>query len=131
MLLVTAKAPDSASAVHDIDLFVHLVPSKLATLQESIGVPSSAALSSSTLTQDRTAAINRKSQIRATLVAVAAGVMITVAGISLLENFVSRPKHSDVRAVSVSASHEAPDRTHLGAPRMAGSLARSRRRRSG
>ncbi|HEY2044282.1 MAG TPA: hypothetical protein VGH11_16525 [Jatrophihabitans sp.] len=131
VLLVTATASDSASAVRDVDLFIHLVPSKLASLQESIGVPSSAALSSSAITQDRTAAINRKSQIRAILVAVAAGVVITVAGISLLENFVSRPKHSDVRAVSVSASHEAPDRTHLGAPRMASTVARSRRRRSG
>jgi hypothetical protein len=131
VLLVTAKAPDSASAVRDIDLFVHLVPSKLATLQESIGVPGSAALSSSMITQDRTGAINRKSQIRAALVAVAAGVMITVAGISLLENFLSRPKHSDVRAVAVPASHETPESGQVGAQGTTSALTRPRRRRSG
>ncbi|MGI8665377.1 MAG: hypothetical protein ACR2N4_05020, partial [Jatrophihabitans sp.] len=88
VLLVAADDTTSAAALQTLRGILSQATPRLTQLQDRLNVPQSTRLTADVFTQDPAAAVQRKSQIRAILVAFAAGIFATVmlvsAGDSLL-----------------------------------------------
>ena len=92
VLLVTAEAESPETAKTTLDLVVARVPLMLKQLQQNVGVPQSALIGSTIISRDPSPEVVRKSQVRAVLVAAAAGIGSTGLGIVLLDAVLRRPR---------------------------------------
>lgn len=123
VLLVDADNSSPALALQTLRAILAQAAPRLTQLQDSLSVPLNTRLTTNIFTQDSTAAPQRKSQIRAILVALAAGIFATVllvsAGDSLLLRR-SRRRLARKNAAVGAAGDEPPVAPHSrAAPRPA------------
>jgi hypothetical protein len=90
ILLVVAEDSTATGALHTLSGILSQAAPRLRQLQDELSVPESTRLTSNVFTQDSTAGIQRKSQLRAILVAFAAGIFVTVMLVSAADSLLSR-----------------------------------------
>lgn len=90
VLLVTIEDSTSAAALKTLDVVLKQLPRTLQQLQVQVGVPATSMIKSSIISQDSQPQIARKSQVRAVLVAGAAGAAGTALAAALLDGLLLR-----------------------------------------
>lgn len=90
VLLVAATNSTPDTALKTLQAILSQAEPRLDQLQDRLSVPANTRLSSEVFTQDSTAATQSKSQIRAILVALAAGLFLTVMLVSAGDSVISR-----------------------------------------
>jgi capsular polysaccharide biosynthesis protein len=101
ILLVVADDSTAAGALATMNGILSQAAPRLSLLQDDLSVPQNTRLTSNVFTQDSAASTQRKSQIRAVLVAFAAGVFITIMLVSAADSVLARRRR---RALARSAS---------------------------
>lgn len=114
VLLVAAdnSTPDSALATLQ-GILAQAAP-RLTELQDALTVPDSTRLTSDVFTQDKVATAQRKSQIRAILVAFAAGIFATVLLVSAGDSMLTRRARRRGRPMSSTSVEDATSVTISG-----------------
>lgn len=97
VLLVTADSATRTAALQSLGVVLKQVPSTLANMQSSLGVPKNAWIASTVITQDRVAEAVRKSQVRALLVAAAGGLAGTLMLVALVDAYLLRRSRMRLR----------------------------------
>ena len=90
ILLVVAEDGTAAGALNTLSGILSQAAPRLRQLQDDLSVPQNTRLTSNVFTQDSVAGIQRKSQLRAILVAFAAGVFVTIMLVSAADSLLSR-----------------------------------------
>lgn len=93
LLLLDVEDQDAASAAATLDLVITRVEPTLDALQDDANVPKRAHIRSTVVTIDRTGDPVRKPQLRALLVAAAAGLGITLLGTAFADALILRRKN--------------------------------------
>lgn len=88
VLLITIDGRNAGDVSTQLGLIVDQVPKVLAELQSAENVPQTAQITSRTILQQQVPSTIRKSQYRAALVAMAAGILATVGVASLTERII-------------------------------------------
>ncbi|MFC4784712.1 hypothetical protein ACT8ZV_09570 [Nocardioides sp. MAHUQ-72] len=90
MLLITADGTDRAGVEQGIQALVDAVPGALLSLQQSAQVPDSDLITTQVVATPGQPLVSRSPQLRAVLVAVAAGLLMTLVLVVLLDLVVTR-----------------------------------------
>lgn len=90
LLLVEASDPDPDAAIALLDRVLDTMPRTFADMQTRVDVPADARLTLSVVTQDATAQVSAKSQLRAVVVALVAGLGVTLFGTKALDGVLVR-----------------------------------------
>ncbi|HJQ02117.1 MAG TPA: hypothetical protein VJ851_10985 [Jatrophihabitans sp.] len=110
ILLVAAEDSTPAGALNTLNGILGQAAPRLTELQDELSVPANTRLTSNVFTQDTVAGIQRKSQIRAILVALAAGVFITIMLVSAADSVLSRRRRRRLaRAERAALDRPDPD----------------------
>ncbi|MDQ2839109.1 MAG: hypothetical protein M3Y42_17855 [Actinomycetota bacterium] len=107
VLLVAADNSTPALALATLRGILAQAAPRLTDLQDALTVPDSTRLTSNVFTQDNAAAAQRKSQIRAILVAFAAGIFATVLLVSAGDSMLTRRSRRRARPVSSTSVEDA------------------------
>jgi hypothetical protein len=123
VLLVTEDAKTAAGAVTTLDLILARLPVTLSELQTSVGTTPTWLITETVITQDVRATLDRKSQTRALIVALAAGLVLTLllaSGLDALLRLRARRRSRSPR--SSKKSRETVDAADTPAPAAAEAL---------
>lgn len=90
LILVIADGATPQAANHTLNVILDRLPVELTELQRSATVSASSLIDITEVSRDQAAKTMRKSQIRATVAAVGAGLVVTLFGTGLLDNFLRR-----------------------------------------
>ena len=107
LMLVTVTDPDRQLASRTLSLVVAAVPQTLNDLQAASDVKPSFRITSEVITSQKEPLAGHKSQVRAAIVALAAGLVGSLGAVSLTDSLVSRRRR---RAAHVGASDAAVTR---------------------
>lgn len=113
ILLVVAEDSTPAGALNTLSGILSQAAPRLTQLQDDLSVPENTRLTSNVFTQDSVAGIQRKSQLRAILVAFAAGIFVTIMLVSAADSVLSRRRRrrlarSDRAALELSDGDDGP-----------------------
>lgn len=92
IMLITSEGESPASSLQVLDDVLKVVPQNLVIMQDQLNVPSSSRITAMTIVRENEAKIDRKSQLRAVLAAVALGACLTVLVTGLLDRLISSRK---------------------------------------
>ena len=104
LLLVTVTDPDRQLALRTLSLVVAAVPQTLSDLQATSDVKPSFRITSEVITSQKEPLAGHKSQVRAAIVALAAGLVGSLGAVSLTDSLISRRRR---RAEHVGANDAA------------------------
>lgn len=90
VLYVVADDKTATASMDSLDLALAMVPTTLDSLQKSAEVPANSYISASVITQDQKASVVRKTQIRALVVALGAGLALTLVLVALVDRRMRR-----------------------------------------
>ena len=85
VMLITVTSDTERSAVSQSQILLDQLPVTLRALQVSVGVPSPSLITSSVVVRPERATVSHKGQTRAVVVAVAAGLALTVLGTAAVD----------------------------------------------
>jgi hypothetical protein len=134
IVVITTTGRTPADALNDLSLVTNAVQPQLSNLQSSVAPQYR--VSARPITRDTAAKISRKSQTRALLVAVVAGIVGTVVAISAIDAFLLRRRRRAGLRTAVGAGPAVRRRRRAGLPTAVGAgpqpqppMAQSNRRR--
>ncbi|WP_136518714.1 hypothetical protein [Cellulomonas telluris] len=113
LLLVEASDPDPDAAIALLGTVLDTMPRTFADMQTRVDVPADARLTLSVVTQDATAQVSAKSQLRAVVVALVAGLGVTLFGTKALDGVLVRRRE---RRRAAQESEQVRARAQAGAP---------------
>ena len=90
LILITVEAGSPAGALDALDELLARVPTRLTRLQRDLGIGERALISSTVVTRSRTPDVVRTPQLRALLVATAAGLGTTLLGSAVMDAWLDR-----------------------------------------
>jgi hypothetical protein len=125
ILTVTTSAKSGAAALNDLKLILAAGQPELSRLQAAESVPTRDQVTIATVAADTVAGLSRKSQIRATLVAVVGGLVGTALAVSVLDMIQVRRRARSLRSRPVAAAASATPPTPSAAPATAATPAAS------
>lgn len=105
ILVVTAEDRSAAGASATLSAVMALVPQRLAALQRALGYTGQAQITSTVLAKDNEPDAIRKSQIRALIVAIGAGVVLTGLVVALVDGLIERRNRARQRRASLDPTH--------------------------
>jgi hypothetical protein len=108
ILLVVAEDSTATGALNTLNGILSQAAPRLSQLQDDLSVPENTRLTSNVFTQDSVAGIQRKSQLRAILVAFAGGVFVTIMLVSAADSVLTRRRRRRL-ARTGRAAPELPD----------------------
>lgn len=108
VLYLVSDDKTAGASMSSLGVALQMVPSTLDNLQRSAGVPASAYISSSVITQDESASVVRKTQIRALVVAVGAGFALTLVLLVLVDSRLRRRGQRRAQRDAASAQAARP-----------------------
>jgi hypothetical protein len=126
LLTLSTSGTSAAAALKDLSTIIAAAGPQLSRLQAAESVPISNRVTIAAVAKDTAAATSRKSQIRATLVAVVAGLLGTALAVSVVDTILIRRRARRMRrpGATVAAAH--PAFAASGDGRSGQGLARSR-----
>jgi hypothetical protein len=92
VLLVTTQAESAGSAMQMMDDVLRILPENLEILQNQLRIPTFSRVEVMTIVQDKNPEVLIKDQLRTVLIAVAAGLALTVVVTGLMDRVLSSPK---------------------------------------
>lgn len=92
IMLITSEGESPASSLQVLDDVLKVVPQNLVIMQDQLNVPSSSRITAMTIVRENEALVDRKSQLRAVLAAIAVGGCITVLVTGLLDRLITSRK---------------------------------------
>ena len=92
IMLITSESESPESSLQMLDDVLKVVPQNLVIMQDQLNVPASSRITAMTIVRENEALIDRKSQLRAVLAAVAVGGCITVLVTGLLDRLITSRK---------------------------------------
>ena len=90
VVLVTVDAPTPTEALATLRIVLDQLPRTVAQVQTANGIAPASQIGSTVITRDDQANASRKSQLRALIVALFAGLVMTFFGTSLLDGYLAR-----------------------------------------
>jgi hypothetical protein len=123
VLLVTATGNTPAIALDSLNKVVALVAPTARSVQQAISVPSSAQFQTYVITKDDRTSTVRKTEIRALVVAAAAGIFLTLIAVAVLDSLLVRGsrrralRRERAQQAEVAAAADPGDAAGAGSPR--------------
>lgn len=108
IVTVTTKAKTPAAALKDLQLVINLAGPQLNSLQANEGVTSKNRVTTVAVARDTQAGASRKSQIRALVVALVGGLVITALAVSIVDLLTQRRRSSKQSGRTVRPLATAP-----------------------